>query len=235
MRRRLWLLPLLLAACASTRPVGEASRTAEAKVVDASAPPPSDPPEVPKAGSPEACLRGAEALEAELTARGGDKEQVKHTLDEQLADYRRFDGHSKEETRRCANATAAVLVETAMSWQREVFGSGGRRGTGDPETMELTVDLLREVTSTFPSAELATFRFPHLAQSSVTPFKLKYALADLYYFLRRWDDCGRAFDAALAEDPRGREAAEVAYASDLCRREAARERDGGAAGRDSSH
>ncbi len=41
-------------------------------------------------------------------------------------------------------------------------------------------------------------------------------MADLLYFQQRWEECGPAFDAVVAEDPKGENAAEAAYASVLC-------------------
>jgi len=46
--------------------------------------------------------------------------------------------------------------------------------------------------------------------------KVRYAMADLLYFQKNWDECGPAFDAVVAEDPNGPNAAEAAFASVLC-------------------
>jgi len=117
----------------------------------------------------------------------------------------------------CANKTAELLAETAMSWHLEAVGSGGVRGTGDKKTMDLAAYLYKKVADNFTSGDFAKFEFPRIVKSDwPTMYKIKYAMADLLYFQQRWEECGPAFDAVVVEDPKNEQAAEAAYASVLC-------------------
>src|SRR5262249_7074106 len=70
---------------------------------------------------------------------------------------------------------------------------------------------------TFSPKELASYEFPRLVKEDwPTSFKIKYAMADLLYSQKEWAKCGPAFDAVVAEDPNGTEAAKAAYAAGLC-------------------
>ena len=151
--------------------------------------------------------------------KSGDKDSIKKELDGQVRMYQEFvkDNHPNENKLECANRTAELLAETAMSWHLEAVGSGGVRGTGDKKTMDLAAYLYKRVAETFSSQDFAKFQFPRIIKEDwPTLYKIKYAMADLLYFQQRWEECGPAFDSVVAENPKGESAAEAAYAAVLC-------------------
>ncbi|HEY6728437.1 MAG TPA: tetratricopeptide repeat protein [Polyangiaceae bacterium] len=165
------------------------------------------------------CHYQSQVSAAVQAAYSGDKERIKGELDNQVRIYKEFgEGKSpNKEKLECANKTAELLAETAMSWHLEAVGSGGVRGTGDGKTMDLAAYLYKKVTETFTNADFAKFEFPRIVKEDwPTLPKIRYAMADLLYFRKRWEECGPAFDAVVAEDPKGPNAAEAAYASVLC-------------------
>jgi TolA-binding protein len=165
------------------------------------------------------CGYQARITEAVLAQKTGDKAAAKAEIDRQLAVERAFrkEAHSDQDKLACANATAALATETAMIWHLEVVGSGGVPGTGSPETTALAADLYDSIVKQFTAAEFARFEFPRLVKEDwPTLLKVKSARADLLYAKKDWASCGAAFDAVVAEDPRGPLAAESALASALC-------------------
>jgi len=149
----------------------------------------------------------------------GDKEGVRKEMDQQVRVHGDFlkSGSPEKEKAECSNKTAELLAETAMSWHLEAVGTGGVRGTGDKKTMDLAAYLYKKVSENFTAQDFAKFQFPRIVKDDwPTMYKIKYAMADLLYFQQRWEECGPAFDAVVAEDPKGGQAAEAAYASVLC-------------------
>jgi tetratricopeptide (TPR) repeat protein len=149
----------------------------------------------------------------------GDKIKIKKELDEQLQVKDQFSKgkHSKEAIHQCANDTAGLLSESAMSWHLEAVGTGGTRGTGDKETMALASYLYQKVVDNYTQADFETYEFPRIVKEDwPNIYKIRYAMADLLYVQERWEDCGPAFDAVVAENPNSPEAPEAAYASVLC-------------------
>jgi tetratricopeptide (TPR) repeat protein len=165
------------------------------------------------------CFYQGQITTASSAINSGDKEAIKKEMDNQVRVYNEFvkDKHSDPAKLQCANKTAELLAETAMSWHLEAVGSGGVRGTGDKKTMDLAAYLYKKVADNFTSADFAKFEFPRIVKSDwPTMYKIKYAMADLLYFQQRWEECGPAFDAVVVEDPKNEQAAEAAYASVLC-------------------
>jgi tetratricopeptide (TPR) repeat protein len=151
--------------------------------------------------------------------KSADKEGIRKEMDRQVEQRNGFlkDKHSDKSKHECSNRTAELLAETAMSWHLEAVGSGGVRGTGDKKTMDLAAYLYKKAADTFTAQDFAGFEFPRIVKSDwPTMYKIKYAMADLLYFQQRWEECGPAFDSVVAEDPKGADAAEAAYASVLC-------------------
>lgn len=153
-------------------------------------------------------------------SKSGDKEAIIREMDAQLAARKTFatmSGISKKAKQQCDNDAAMILSESAMSWHLEAVGTGGVRGTGDEKTMDLAADTYKRVADNFTEAEFQTYEFPRIVKSDwPTLYKIKYAMADLLYFRKRWEECGPAFDAVVDADPKGPDAAEAAYASVLC-------------------
>ncbi len=165
------------------------------------------------------CYYQTQVTKAVQAEKSGDKAAVRQELDRQLQVYKQFGGesHSAAAKDECANDTAGALTETAMAWHLEAVGTGGTRGTGDKKTMDLAAYLYKQVTESFTGEQFATFKFPRIAESDwPNLFKIRYAMADLLYFQERWESCGPAFDAVVAEDPTGAQAAEAAFAAVLC-------------------
>ncbi len=165
------------------------------------------------------CQYHAHIAEATLAMKSGAKDSIKQVIDNQLAVYKEFrkSGSGAESKLKCSNVTAGLLTETAMAWHLEAVGSGGVRGTGDPKTMKFAADIYKLVVDNFAADEFAKFEFPRIVKEDwPTIYKVKYAMADLLYFQKKWDECGPAFDSVVQENPTGPEAAEAAFASVLC-------------------
>ncbi|MEO7034478.1 MAG: tetratricopeptide repeat protein, partial [Polyangiaceae bacterium] len=165
------------------------------------------------------CFYQGQITTASSALNSGDKEAIRKEMDSQVRVYNDYvkDKHTDEGKRQCANKTAELLSETAMSWHLEAVGSGGVRGTGDKKTMDLAAYLYKKVADNFTSEDFTKFEFPRILKADwPTMYKIKYAMADLLYFQQRWDECGPAFDAVVNEDPKNADAAEAAYASVLC-------------------
>lgn len=151
--------------------------------------------------------------------KANDKVSIRKELDKQLAVRSQFlkGKYPDEAKQECNNRTAELLSETGMSWHLEAVGTGGTRGTGDKQTMSLASYLYQKVVDNFEQSEFETFEFPRIAKSDwPNIYKIRYAMADLLYVQERWADCGPAFDAVVAENPKSAEAPEAAYASVLC-------------------
>lgn len=169
--------------------------------------------------SPNSCFYQAQISRAVMASKSGNKVPIVEELTKQLEVYKSFkkSNHKKRDQVKCGNVTAALLSETAMAWHLEAVGSGGVRGTGDEKTMDLSADLYKLVVDNFTAGDFKQYRFPRIVKEDwPTISKVKYAMADLLYFRKRWEDCGPAFDAVVAEDPNGPNAAEAAFASVLC-------------------
>jgi tetratricopeptide (TPR) repeat protein len=165
------------------------------------------------------CIYQSHITEATMAMKSGNKEVIRAELDNQQKVYLEYKAanHSADAKQECANKTAALLVETAMAWHLEAVGPPGQRGTGDPRTMGLAAYFYKKVADTWNAQEFAQFQFPRIVKEDwPTIYKIKYDMADLLYFQQRWNDCGPAFDAVVAENPQAPEAAEAAYASVLC-------------------
>jgi len=148
-----------------------------------------------------------------------DKVAIRKELDNMLGVYDRFrkEEHTAEVQLNCANRTAELLAETAMSWHLEAVGSGGTRGTNDPKTMDLAAYLYGKVVTNFSQDEFSKFTFPRIVKEDwPNIYKIRYAMADLLYVQQRWEDCGPAFDAVVDENPQSEQAPEAAYAAVLC-------------------
>ncbi|MBI5531308.1 MAG: tetratricopeptide repeat protein [Deltaproteobacteria bacterium] len=168
---------------------------------------------------PRFCRYHSHISEATLALRSGAKDRIQEVLDAQLGVQKEFRASQQpaDEKLRCANDTAGLLTETAMAWHLEAVGSHGVRGTNDAKTMALATQLYKKVVDNFTSTEFARFEFPHIVKEDwPSIFKVRYAMADLMYHQKKWDDCGPAFDAVAAENPDSPEAAEALYAAALC-------------------
>ena len=165
------------------------------------------------------CVYQAHIADATLAMKSGNKDAVTSVLDDQVRVYSQVknSGQSAEAKHACANTTAALVTETALAWHLEAVGSPGQRGTNDPKTMKRAAELYQKVVDTWSAPEFATFEFPKIIKEDwPTIYKIRYEMADLLYVQQDWAKCGPAFDAVVAEDPNGPEAAEAAYASVLC-------------------
>lgn len=151
--------------------------------------------------------------------KSNDKVAIRREMENMIGTYKRFieQEHPGEVKLECANRTAELLAETAMSWHLEAVGSGGTRGTNDPKTMDLAAYLYQKVVDNFTQDDFAKFEFPRIVKEDwPNIYKIRYAMADLLYVQQRWEDCGPAFDAVVAENPKSAEAPEAAYAAVLC-------------------
>ncbi|MEJ7733670.1 MAG: tetratricopeptide repeat protein, partial [Polyangiaceae bacterium] len=168
---------------------------------------------------PRSCIYQGRISEAVMAVRSGDKDAIRSQLATQLAHQTRFagEGHPEAAKLACDNLTASLMAETAMAWHLEAVGSGGVRGTGDDRTMRLAADLYDGVTATFAAERFARFTFPRLVKEDwPTLRKLAYHKADLLYSSKDWARCGPAFDAVVAQDPKGPLAEAASYGSATC-------------------
>jgi tetratricopeptide (TPR) repeat protein len=150
-------------------------------------------------------------------ARGLSKPDTAAALRQQLATLRTFrqGKHPAKLERQCARKTGSYLTEAAMSWHIEAIGSGGARGTGSAEAMELAVDLYGLIIDNFTAAQVAKFEVNVRGEGPPSLPTIRYARADLLYFLARWDECGPAFDH-IAADEANPNASEAAFTAVLC-------------------
>jgi len=165
------------------------------------------------------CVYQSQITNAVQAAYSGDKEKIVRELDAQVVARKTFREMKVPAANKlkCDNDTAGLLAETAMSWHLEAVGTGGVRGTGDEKTMDLAANIYKRVADNFTAADFAKYEFPRIVKEDwPTIYKVKYAMADLLYFRKRWEECGPAFDAVVEENPTGPDAAEAAYASVLC-------------------
>jgi tetratricopeptide (TPR) repeat protein len=165
------------------------------------------------------CFYQAQITQAVMASQSGNKPPIVTELESQLDVYKGYQsrGASTAAKLECANITAALMTETAMAWHLEAVGSGGVRGTGDPKTMTLSEKLYEMVVGNFTADQFNQFKFPRIVKQDWPSIpKIRYAMADLLYFQKKWDKCGPAFDQVVAEDPNGPNAAEAAFASVLC-------------------
>ena len=165
------------------------------------------------------CKYQTYVTQAVQAMKSGDKGGVVKELENQLAARKEFlNGRWSEKAKlECSNLTAELLAETAMSWHLEAVGSGGVRGTGSKDTMDKAAFLYKKVTENFTAQDFTKFQFPRIIKTDwPNLYKIRYAMADLLYFQQRWEDCGPAFDAVVAENPTSAEAPEAAYAAVLC-------------------
>jgi len=168
---------------------------------------------------PKWCEYHGHIAEATLAKKSGDKEAIMKVLAKQFEVHKAFGGGSSaaDAKNKCGNITAGITTETAMAWHLEAVGSGGVRGTGDAKTMKAAAELYQKVVDNFAQADFAKYTFPRIVKDDWPDImKIKYAMADLLYFQKDWAKCGPAFDSVVAEDPKGANAAEAAYASVLC-------------------
>lgn len=165
------------------------------------------------------CFYQAQITAATAAIKASDKEAIKKALAAQLSMRNDFKKGSYPDDKKleCDNRTAELLAETGMAWHLEAVGSGGVRGTGDKRTMDGAAYIYKLVVDNFTAEDFARFQFPRIVKEDwPTIYKVKYAMADLLYFQQRWEECGPAFDAVVAENPKSTDAAEAAYASVLC-------------------
>jgi len=165
------------------------------------------------------CFYQAQISQAVMAAKSANKPLIVEELNKQLATYAEFQkaSHGNQNKLECANTTASLVSETAMAWHLEAVGSGGVRGTGDAKTMDFSAKLYKSVIDGFSSEQFKAFTFPRIVKEDWPSIpKIKYAMADLLYFQKKWEECGPAFDQVVAEDPNGPNAAEAAFASVLC-------------------
>jgi tetratricopeptide (TPR) repeat protein len=165
------------------------------------------------------CFYQVQISKAVMASKSGQKVPIVKELLSQLEVHKIFaKGRAKADKKlQCANDTAGLMTETAMAWHLEAVGSGGVRGTGDPKTMTASEKLYSLVVTEFTAAQFISFKFPRIMKEDwPTIPKIRYAMADLLYFQKKWSLCGPAFDSVVAEDPNGSNAAEAAFASVLC-------------------
>jgi TolA-binding protein len=165
------------------------------------------------------CFYQAQITQAVMASKSSNKPAIVDELTKQLGVYTDFQkaSHGNENKLECANTSASLLSETAMAWHLEAVGSGGVRGTGDAKTMDFSAKLYKMVIDNFTTDQFKAFTFPRIVKEDWPSIsKIKYAMADLLYFQKKWAECGPAFDEVVAEDPNGPNAAEAAFASVLC-------------------
>ncbi len=162
------------------------------------------------------CSYQAQISSATMAHKSGKKKPILRALETQIKRYKSFskENHSAKQKKACANITAALLSETAMAWHIEAVGSGGVRGTNDPNTMAASEKLYRHAIDNFDAAQYKSFKFPRLVKEDwPNPAKLNYAFGDLLFHQGKTERAAPAFEAAYAADPKSPDAAPALYAS----------------------
>ena len=168
---------------------------------------------------PKQCLYQGHIVEATAADKGGSKEDIVAVLGKQVDAFKKQASQSPtpDLKQACADATAELLAETAMAWHLEAVGSGGVRGTGDKKTMGLAAELYDATLKAFDKAQFQAVSFPKILKEDwPSRAKIAYLRADLLWSQNDWAKCGPAFDAAVAENPSGPDAAAAAYAAVQC-------------------
>jgi TolA-binding protein len=166
-----------------------------------------------------ACTYQAHVTEGTMALRGSDKDAAVAELGNQIRAYKEMRASDKpaDVKNACANRTAQLVTETAMAYHLEAVGSQGQRGTNDSHTKALAAALYKRALETFTREELLLFSYPRLVREDwPTAHSMKYALADLLFVDEKWPECGPAFEAVVADDPKSPDAAESAYSAALC-------------------
>src|SRR3954462_7103369 len=125
------------------------------------------------------CFYQGQITTASSAINSGDKEAIRKEMDSQVRVYNDFvkERHADDAKRQCANKTAELLSETAMSWHLEAVGSGGVRGTNDKKTMSLAAQLYEKVVGNFKQEQFAKFEFPRIVKDDWPSIpKIKYAM-----------------------------------------------------------
>jgi hypothetical protein len=163
-----------------------------------------------------ACMDQDERVRKSRTQ--GDKAVIIRELDRLVDIHRRVqkEGIHSEETRYiCANITAALLFETAMEWHVRAVG-GGHESNRDG-LMRLATQLYEKILDHFTAEQIASFDYPHIAKNDwPSRWRIQFAMADLYYFLKDWAKCGPAFDMVVVSAPDKPAVEEAVFAAALC-------------------
>ncbi len=168
---------------------------------------------------PKQCLYQGHIVEATAADKAGGKDDIVAALGKQVEAFKKQASQNPTDDLKqaCASTTAELLAETAMAWHLEAVGTGGVRGTGDKKTMGLAAGLYDVTLQAFDKARFATVEFPKIVKEDwPSRSKIAYLRADLLWSQNDWAKCGPAFDAAVAEDPSGPDAAAAAYAAVQC-------------------
>ena len=158
-----------------------------------------------------ACGYHGQIAKATMAIESGNKKPIVAVLEKQYAQY------EKDKSLKCANETAALLAETAMSWHLEAIGSHGVRGTDDPKTKAASAELYKLVSYGFEPKQFAKFKFPRIVKEDwPTLSRVRYAYGDLLYEQGDWEACGRIMGAAYDADPNSKDAPESLFTAALC-------------------
>jgi hypothetical protein len=113
----------------------------------------------------------------------------------------------------CRIEAARLLLATGETWMTAATAPGA-----DEDERQRSFDLAEQ------SYTAVLTRFSpsviELTQSCVDHADVLHARAELLLHARRWDECGGAFDEALASDARGRRGRDAAFGGVVCRQQA---------------
>ncbi len=146
------------------------------------------------------------------------KEEQLKEMQRQLGVYKKFikDGnHDPEKVKQCAQKTAEMTWDQATHWHVEAVGTNKSPGSGNADTMTVTVGLYETILNTFD--DLDNLDIPGFDEETrPTKYRVAYYIADLYWTMEKWDKCGPAFDQVVELNPTGEFTADAAYGAVLC-------------------
>ena len=178
-------------------------------------------PDGPRHAATEICVYQAHITEATLAMKSGNKDVDRQGARQPARGPQRV--HRATSYPADAEARVREHAPPSSSPRRRWLAPRGRRlaaACAAPATRRRwrsPPTSTRRSSTTSRSEEFAKFEFPRIVKEDwPTIYKIKYAMADLLYFQKHWAKCGPAFDSVVAENPKGAEAPEAAYASVLC-------------------
>ncbi len=138
-------------------------------------------------------------------------------LKRQLALYKRFakDKHDKVKKKKCAEETIALAWDQATHWHVETKGTDSSPGTKDKKVMGLTTQLYEAILDSFPKIDSINIE-GYDKNSKPTRYRVAFYMAELFWEMEDWDNCGKAFDKVVDMNPSGEYTADAANAAVLC-------------------
>lgn len=115
----------------------------------------------------------------------------------------------------CKQKIAQIIADIATAWHQEAVGTPSSPGTDDPKTKQLASELYDVLLSYFPDLDKLQFEGWD-EKTRPTKYRIAYYKADLLFNMKRWNECGPAFDQVVEMNPQGEYLEDAAFAAVLC-------------------